>query len=111
MPSVELDSSEQKVRSTDPTAHLNHRKRCIIILRNVPVDATEKEVSQLFDQCPREAGHPVEYERVLGSNETDCWYVTFNDEDQAQHAFLYLTRENLDIRGQKILVGCIHFDA
>lgn len=103
IPSVEVDSSEQKVRSTDPSTHANHRKRCIIILRNVPIDATEEEISQLFDQCSPETGHPVEYERVLGSNETDCWYVTFNDEDQAQHAFLYLTRENLSIRGQKIL--------
>lgn len=103
IPSVEVDNSEQKVRSTDSSTYLNHRKRCIIILRNVPIDATENEVSQLFDQCPPEAGHPVEYERVLGSNETDCWYVTFNDEDQAQHAFVYLTTENLTIRGQKIL--------
>ena len=105
IPSVEVDADETRVRSTDPNTYLNQRKRCIIILRNVPVDATESEVSEIFrhDYCA--VSGAIEYERVLGSNHTDCWYLTFASEDDAQHAFLYLTRENISIRGQKILVS------
>ena len=97
---VEVDSEERRVRSTDdkyPT-----RKRCIIILRDVPSDATENEVSDLFlnEHCPVPA---VACERVLNSGTSACWYITFNSEDDAQNAFLYLTRENVSIRGQKVL--------
>ncbi len=51
--------------------------------------------------CPVSA---IGCERVLESDHSDCWYVTFNSEDDAQNAFLYLTRENVSIRGQKVLV-------
>lgn len=75
----------------------------MIILRNVPLDATENEILGLFSNefC---SISPTGCERVLESNHSDCWYVTFNNEDEAQNAFLYLTRENISIRGQKILV-------
>lgn len=84
--------------------YLPTRKRCIIILRNVPLDATENEILGLFinESCSVSA---IGCERVLESEHSDCWYVTFNSEDDAQNAFLYLTRENISIRGQKILVS------
>ncbi|CAF3505554.1 unnamed protein product [Rotaria sp. Silwood1] len=101
-PSVEVDIEEKKVRSSDNPIYLPTRKRCIIILRNVPLDATENEILELFlhKSCPVSA---IACERVLESNHSDCWYVTFNSEDDAQNAFLYLTRESISIRGQKIL--------
>jgi len=102
LPSVEVDGEERKVRSTDDKRYAPIRKRCIIILRDVPLDATESEVSDLFvnEHCPVPA---VSCERALESGTSDCWYVTFNSEDDAQNAFLYLTRENVSIRGQKVL--------
>ncbi len=102
LPSVEVDPEERKVRSTDDKKY-PIRKRCIIILRDVPLDANENEVSDLFlnEHCPVPA---VACERALESGTSDCWYITFNSEDDAQNAFLYLTRENVSIRGQKVLV-------
>ncbi|CAF3456065.1 unnamed protein product [Rotaria sp. Silwood1] len=102
LPSVEVDAEEKKVRSADEKKYRLTRKRCIIILRDVPLDATETEVSDLFlnEHCPVPA---VACERVLESGNSDCWYVTFNSEDDAQNAFLYLTRENVSIRGHKVL--------
>jgi len=102
LPSVEVDAEERKVRSTDDKKYPPIRKRCIIILRDVPLDATENEVSDLFlnEHCPVPA---VACERALNSATSDCWYITFNSEDDAQNAFLYLTRENVSIRGQKVL--------
>ena len=101
--SVEVDVEEKKVRPLDPIKYLPARKRCIIILRNVPLDATKNEIFELFlnNSCPVAA---IDCEKVLESNHSDCWYVTFNSEDDAQNAFLYLTRETISIRGQKILV-------
>ncbi|CAF1074492.1 unnamed protein product [Rotaria sordida] len=101
-PSVEVDIEEKRVRSSDNPIYLPTRKRCIIILRNVPLDATENEILELFlnKSCPVSA---IACERVLEFNHSDCWYVTFNSEDDAQNAFLYLTRESIFIRGQKIL--------
>lgn len=100
-PLVEVDIEEKKVRSSDTKTS---RKRCIIILRNVPFDATETEIFALFinKSCPVSA---IGCERVLESDHLDCWYVTFMSEDDAQNAFLYITRENISIRGQKILVN------
>lgn len=102
--SVEVHSDEKKVRPIDSKLPLPSRKRCIIILRNVPLDATEQEIMALFlhSNCSVAA---VSCERVLESDHSDCWYVTFNSEDDAQNAFLYLTRENVVIRDQKILVS------
>ena len=102
LPSVEVDADERKVRPSDQQFPLPLRTRCIIILRNVPSDASESEISDLFvkGHCPASA---IEYERVLESDHSDCWYVTFANEDEAQNAFIYLTRENIAIRGHKIL--------
>lgn len=102
LPSVEVDGEEKRVRSTDDKKYPPIRKRCIIILRDVPLDASENEVSDLFlnEHCPVAA---VACERALESGTSACWYVTFNSEDDAQNAFLYLTRENVSIRGQKVL--------
>ena len=108
MPSVEVNSDENKVRSSDQNTYQYNRKRCVIILRNVPIDATESEVSELFVPEHCALNGPVQYERVLQSNQNDCWYVKFTSEDDAQKAFLYLTRENVLIRGQKILVENYH---
>ncbi|CAM2709958.1 unnamed protein product [Rotaria socialis] len=101
-PSIEVDAAEKRVRSSDYLAYLPTRKRCTIILRNVPLDATENEVLALFsnESCPVPS---TGCERVLESNHSDCWYVTFNNEDEAHNAFLYLTRESISIRGQKIM--------
>ncbi|CAM4799656.1 unnamed protein product [Rotaria magnacalcarata] len=101
-PSVEVDTEEKRVRSSDYLAYLPTRKRCTIILRNVPLDATENEVLELFsnESCPVSS---TGCERVLESNHSDCWYVTFNSEDEAHNAFLYLTRESISIRGQKLM--------
>ena len=101
--SVEVHSDEKKVRSSDSTALLPGRKRCIIILRNVPLDATDQEIFALFLH-PHCSASALSCERVLESDHSDCWYVTFNSEDDAQNAFLYLTGENIAMRGQKILV-------
>ena len=103
IPSVEVNAEEKSVRSTIVKTNRPSGKRCIIILRDVPYDATQSEISELFDneQCPVRA---VSCEGVLGSGKSDCWYVTFNSEEDAHHAFLYLTRENVSIRGQKVLV-------
>ncbi|UJR37007.1 hypothetical protein I4U23_029714 [Adineta vaga] len=102
LPSVEVDPEDKKVRSADEKKYRPTGKRCIIILRDVPLDAAENEVSELFlnEHCPVPA---VACERALESGTSDCWYVTFNSEDDAQNAFLYLTRENVSIRGQKVL--------
>ncbi len=102
LPSVEVDPEDKKVRPTDDKKYPSTRKRCIIILRDVPLDATENEVYDLFlnEHCPVPA---VSCERAIESSTSDCWYVTFNSEDDAQNAFLYLTRENVSIRGQKVL--------
>ena len=105
MPSVEVDGEEKKVRSTVEKRNRLTRKRCIILLRDVPFDALETEVSNLFvnEQCPIPA---VECEKVLETGDgSGSWYVTFNSEDDAQNAFLYLTRENVSIRGHKVLVS------
>ncbi len=106
LPSVEVDAEDKKVRSTDDKKYPPIRKRCIIILRDVPLDATENEVSDLFlnEHCPAPA---VACERALESGTSGCWYITFNSEDDAQNAFLYLTRENVSIRGHKVLVKTI----
>jgi la-related protein 4 len=104
MPSVEVDREDKKVRSSDPNTYLSNRKRCIIILRNVPIDANENEVANLFVNEHCSTSGTIEYERVLEANHADCWYVTFPNEEDAQNAFLYLTRENVSLRGQKILV-------
>lgn len=103
LPTVEVDAEEKNVRSTIVKTNRLAGKRCIIILRDVPLDANESEISDLFatDSCPVQA---LACERVLGSGKSDCWYVTFNSEEEAQNAFLYLTRENVSIRGQKVLV-------
>lgn len=102
LPSVEVDAEEKHVRSIQVKVNPSVGKRCIIILRDVPIDATETEISNLFtnENCPVRA---LAYERVLGSGKSECWYVTFTSEDEAQNAFLYLTRENVSIRGQKVL--------
>lgn len=102
LPSVEVDAEEKHVRSIQVKVNPSVGKRCIIILRDVPMDATETEISNLFnnENCPARA---MAYERVLGSGKFECWYVTFSSEDEAQNAFLYLTRENVSIRGQKVL--------
>lgn len=107
LPSVEVDGEEKRVRSTDDKKYPPIRKRCIIILRDVPLDASESEVSDLFlnEHCPVPA---VACERALESGTSACWYVTFNSEDDAQNAFLYLTRENVSIRGHKVLVKEIY---
>ena len=98
---MEVDPEGKKVRSTEDKKY-PIRKRCIIILRDVPLDATDTEVSDLFinEHCPVSA---VACEKALESGTSGCWYITFNSEDDAQNAFLYLTRENVSIRGQKVL--------
>ncbi|CAF1220241.1 unnamed protein product [Adineta steineri] len=102
LPSVEVDAEDKKVRSADEKKYRPTGKRCIIILRDVPLDATENEVTELFlnEHCPVPA---LACERALESGTSDCWYITFNSEDDAQNAFLYLTRENVSIRGHKVL--------
>ena len=107
LPSVEVDAEEKKVRSAVEKRNRLTRKRCIIILRDVPFDALESEVSNLFvnEHCPIPA---IECEKVLETvGGSGCWYVTFNSEDDAQNAFLYLTRENVSIRGHKVLVSLV----
>lgn len=79
-----INSSDQKALSL-----LQQQQRCVLILREVAPEATLEQIKDLFNNkepdCP--ACHQCE------SAGNDSWYVTFNNEEQAQKALQYLKLE------------------
>lgn len=78
-PNVQVDEEGLKVRP-------NH-KRCIVILREIPDNTPLDDVKALFqgENCP--AFISCEF---AGNNN---WYVTFENDDDAQKAYKYLREE------------------
>lgn len=79
-----INSSDQKAMSL-----LQQQQRCVLILREVAPEASLEKIKDLFSNkepdCP--ACHQCE------SAGNDSWYVTFNNEEQAQKALQYLKLE------------------
>lgn len=78
-PNVQVDEEGLKVRP-------NH-KRCIVILREIPDNTPLDDVKALFngENCPAF----ISCEFAGNSN----WYVTFENDDDAQKAYKYLREE------------------
>jgi la-related protein 4 len=76
---LQLDNSLTKVRSS--------QKRCVLILREIPSSTTQEQIEKLFqsEKCPQM------YNCEFAGN--DNWYISFNDEEQAQRALQYLKEE------------------
>ncbi len=76
---LQLDPTQTKVRSS--------QKRCVLILREIPSSTTQDQIEKLFqsDKCPQM------YNCEFAGN--DNWYISFNDEEQAQRALHYLKED------------------
>ncbi|XP_013381115.1 la-related protein 4 isoform X2 [Lingula anatina] len=86
---VQVDEKGEKVRPI--------HKRCIVILREIPASTPLKDVKDLFSgqNCPLF----VSCEFAHG----DCWYVTFNSDEDAQRAYQYLREEVKTFLGKPIM--------
>jgi hypothetical protein len=86
---VEVDEAGERVRPAN--------KRCTVILREIPQDTKLEDVKALF--CGN--GCPPFVDCVFAHN--DSWYVTFNNEEEAQRAYLYLRETVRTFLGRPIL--------
>lgn len=89
-PNVQVDDEGLKVRP-------NH-KRCTVILREVPDNTPIEDVKALFaggENCPKfvtcEFAH------------NNSWYVTFENDEDAQRAYKYLREEVKEFQGRPIM--------
>lgn len=88
-PNVQVDEEGQKVRP-------NH-KRCIVILREIPDSTPLEEIKSLFSgkNCPKYISCEFAH--------NDSWYVTFENDEDAQKAYKYLREEVCTFQGNPIM--------
>uniref|UniRef100_A0A1B6DNY4 HTH La-type RNA-binding domain-containing protein n=1 Tax=Clastoptera arizonana TaxID=38151 RepID=A0A1B6DNY4_9HEMI len=88
-PNVQVDEEGQKVRP-------NH-KRCIVILREIPDSTPLEEVKALFSGkgCPRLISCEFAH--------NNSWYVTFENDEDAQRAYRFLREEVREFQGKPIM--------
>ena len=86
---LQLDQTMTKVRRS--------QKRFILILREIPSTVPKEEIENLFknEKCPQL------YNCEFAGN--DNWYITFNNEEQAQRALHYLKEDVQIFLGKPIL--------
>ena len=74
---LQLDETEDKVRAIP-------EKRCVLILREIPQDTPESAITGLFSgkTCPNCV--------TCQFADNDCWYVTFDSEEDTQKVREYL---------------------
>ncbi|XP_014294676.1 la-related protein Larp4B isoform X2 [Halyomorpha halys] len=88
-PNVQVDDEGQKVRP-------NH-KRCIVILREIPDSTPIEEVKGLFSGkgCPKLISCEFAH--------NNSWYVTFENDEDAQKAYRFLREEVREFQGKPIM--------
>ncbi|KAL1117218.1 hypothetical protein AAG570_004545 [Ranatra chinensis] len=88
-PNVQVDEEGQKVRP-------NH-KRCIVILREIPDSTPLEEVKALFSGkgCPKLISCEFAH--------NNSWYVTFENDEDAQRAYRFLREEVKEFQGKPIM--------
>ncbi|KAF6201477.1 hypothetical protein GE061_003868 [Apolygus lucorum] len=88
-PNVQVDDEGQKVRP-------NH-KRCIVILREIPESTPLEEVKGLFSGkgCPKLISCEFAH--------NNSWYVTFENDEDAQKAYRFLREEVREFQGKPIM--------
>ncbi|BES98276.1 Hypothetical protein NTJ_11091 [Nesidiocoris tenuis] len=88
-PNVQVDDEGQKVRP-------NH-KRCIVILREIPESTPLEEVKGLFSgkNCPKLISCEFAH--------NNSWYVTFENDEDAQKAYRFLREEVREFQGKPIM--------
>ncbi|XP_050538415.1 la-related protein 4 isoform X2 [Daktulosphaira vitifoliae] len=88
-PNVQVDDEGLKVRP-------NH-KRCIVILREIPQTTPIEEIKGLFngESCPKMISCEFAH--------NNSWYITFENDEDAQRAFLYLREEVKEFQGRPIM--------
>ncbi|XP_050423319.1 la-related protein 4 isoform X2 [Adelges cooleyi] len=88
-PNVQVDDEGLKVRP-------NH-KRCIVILREIPQTTPIEEIKGLFagESCPKMISCEFAH--------NNSWYITFENDEDAQKAFLYLREEVKEFQGRPIM--------
>ncbi|XP_072154181.1 uncharacterized protein [Bemisia tabaci] len=88
-PNVQVDEEGQKVRP-------NH-KRCIVILREIPDSTPLEEVKGIFSgsNCPKFISCEFAH--------NNSWYVTFENDEDAQRAYRYLREDVKEFQGKPIM--------
>ncbi|XP_065214449.1 la-related protein 4 isoform X2 [Planococcus citri] len=88
-PNVQVDEEGLKVRP-------NH-KRCIVILREIPDSTPIEDVKGIFsgENCPKLVSCEFAH--------NNSWYVTFENDDDAQRAYRYLREEVREFQGKPIM--------
>ncbi|XP_016658274.1 la-related protein 4 isoform X3 [Acyrthosiphon pisum] len=88
-PNVQVDDEGLKVRP-------NH-KRCIVILREIPQTTPIEDIKGLFagESCPKMISCEFAH--------NNSWYITFENDEDAQRAFLYLREEVKEFQGRPIM--------
>ncbi|XP_075230106.1 la-related protein 4B isoform X5 [Lycorma delicatula] len=88
-PNVQVDEEGQKVRPS--------HKRCIVILREIPDSTPLEEVKALFSGkgCPRLISCEFAH--------NNSWYVTFENDEDAQKAYRFLREEVREFQGKPIM--------
>ncbi|CAI8027454.1 La-related protein Larp4B [Geodia barretti] len=86
---LQLDETTEKVRAVP-------EKRCVLILREIPKDTPQKHIEGLFssDSCPNFC--------TCEFAENDCWYITFDSEEDTQKAFAHLREDVRNFLGHPI---------
>uniref|UniRef100_A0A1B6KF99 HTH La-type RNA-binding domain-containing protein n=1 Tax=Graphocephala atropunctata TaxID=36148 RepID=A0A1B6KF99_9HEMI len=88
-PNVQVDEEGQKVRPS--------HKRCIVILREIPDSTPLEEVKGLFSGkgCPKLISCEFAH--------NNSWYVTFENDEDAQKAYRFLREEVREFQGKPIM--------
>ncbi|XP_065573962.1 uncharacterized protein LOC136035985 [Artemia franciscana] len=88
-PNLQVDAEGLRVRP-------NH-KRCIVILREIPDDTPIDEVKALFenDLCPKVISCEFAH--------NNSWYITFDNDEDAQMAYKYLREVVQNFKGKPIM--------